>query len=226
MSKWETIGEWQVYRGESALATGNHGKYYVFAGNDAPKLKVHPTEDLKIAKHSDDVDYLGYYGKNKAQTMVDAVDRALRRRHTDSVMAIKLPEGKKFSPLWMFNYKTKGRLLLYDEGDAEGLAHELGHLAAGHLEDRDASSSLAEEKAAIPYELAILKREKRLTPAVESRIASSLGTYMKGPKATRYHRARRIVKGISQQDLPSCSLSTTDVRKTRRIPTIRRKSHA
>lgn len=225
MPKWEANGEWVVYLGENALAAGNHGKYYVFAGN-IEEVRIEPHGKMKTVEGDKGVVHLGNYPKNHASRLVDIVDFSLEGRHTNCVLAIVPPEGKHFDARWLFNRESSGRLLVYEKGDTVSLAHELGHLAAGQLEDRDTSSVLPEEKEAIAYEVGLLKKEGQFEAGTVGEIASGLKTYLRGSKATRHQRAKQIVSKIAKSPLPSCSISVKTVAKTGKIPRTRRRKRA
>jgi len=196
-SQWTKFGKVEVFEGFHALAVGSREfGYSVFAS----KEKVNIKKDGRLTWKNES-GYMGVYqSKKSASSLVKSVDAGLlRERGEPEVIRISCGE-EKIDAFSVSDAKTGGGLIVYCQGDIEGLVHESGHFELGHLDkSKRQVSRLEEEKEVIAHEIPQLKEMGVYTPEMEESIIGHFATYYKGSVGVRTKRARKAFEKIGAE---------------------------
>jgi hypothetical protein len=90
------------------------------------------------------------------------------------------------------NPKHTGAVILVNENDEQGLAHEIGHYKAGHQLGN--SPTFNHEIEAVAHEIEYLHKKGKYTEPFRDEIIKYLSFYSKKP----YQKKRRAIKAVKK----------------------------
>jgi hypothetical protein len=192
LNQWRKEGIWDIYETCNEIIIGEpKNGYVVLLDKGAEDTKPYWDNSgiyFDFVYHS----YVGTYGtKNKAVAQLTEIVKTL---NSNKVLTIATNDKNiKTSMLTSFNKNQKGAVILYHKGDVEGLAHELGHIEAGHTQ-RFRGQTYNDELQAIKHQIKILDTSGYWNQQIRKSVVKNLSTYSKKP----YQKKRRALRDISR----------------------------
>lgn len=190
---WYKVDGWDIYENEYDKGEGNIivgepvNGYLVFINKKGVKLRG---KGLYFKGGSGYVDK--YKTKKEALQQLKKIEKALSSNKT-----LVIPTKDKEAILSMYHTtdeKTKGAIIVYPKGDDVGLAHEIGHIEAGHSQYSKKPKGYTGELEAVRFEVKNLKKMGKWNKKTKDKVATMLTTYSTKP----YQKKRRALRDIAR----------------------------